>query len=89
MKEHEQAKTYRFYKTPGGSWYIDLPEWTGALAELQMVAGADTLLDELSGGNNEVFVEIALHPINGFDELQLVTKSSFGGADYIFEKLQR
>ena len=28
-------------------WYIDLPDWTGTKGELEMVAGADTLLDEL------------------------------------------
>ena len=26
-------------------WYIDLPDWTGTKGELEMVAGADTLLD--------------------------------------------
>ena len=37
-------------------WYIDLPEWTGPKANLEMVAGADTLLDILSKGKDRVTV---------------------------------
>ena len=50
-------KNYTFNKEQG-CWYIDLPDWTGTKAELQMVAGADTLLDHLS--NNGTTVNIAL-----------------------------
>ena len=39
----------KFNKTQESRWYIDLPEWPGDLAELEMVAGADLLLDLLSG----------------------------------------
>ena len=36
-----------FVKEKSGRWYIDLPEWEGAHANLEMVAGADLLLDHL------------------------------------------
>ena len=52
---------HRFYKEPGGQWYIDLPEYLaqgGSKAALQMVAGADTMLDHLSKGGNEVTLQI-------------------------------
>ena len=39
----------KFNKTQESRWYIDLPKWSGDLAELEMVAGADLLLDLLSG----------------------------------------
>jgi hypothetical protein len=50
-------KNYKFNKEQG-CWYIDLPNWAGTKGELQMVAGADTLLDHLS--NNVTTVNIAL-----------------------------
>lgn len=37
-------------------WYIDIPEWTGSKAELEMVAGADTLLDYLADNKDTVTV---------------------------------
>ena len=40
-------KNYTFNKEQG-CWYIDLPNWEGTKGELQMVGGADTLLDRLS-----------------------------------------
>ena len=43
----KNKNAYRFNKEDG-KWYIDLPDWTGTKGELQMVGGADTLLDHLS-----------------------------------------
>ena len=54
-----QIQKHRFYRTNNGSWFIDLTDWTGPIGELQMVAGADTLPDELSDGKNEVFLEVS------------------------------
>ena len=51
-------KNYTFNKEQG-SWYIDLPEWTGTKAELQMVGGADTLLDHLSNNGTTVNIDIS------------------------------
>lgn len=53
----------RFYKTQG-DWYIDLPEYfdSGGVdfqpmpADLQMVLGADTLLDSLSEDGEDVYL---------------------------------
>ena len=36
------------FNKEGKLWYIDLPQWTGTKAELEMVAGADKLLDALN-----------------------------------------
>jgi len=49
-------KELRFYRS-GTEWFADVPKHTKA--ENQMVAGADTLLDEVSDGADEVFVVLS------------------------------
>lgn len=44
-------KPYKFVKT-GRDWYIDLPEYIaqgGTMGDLQMVDGADKMLDRMAG----------------------------------------
>ena len=85
-KAMEQSAVYRFYKTNQGSWFIDLPHWTGPLAELQMVAGADTLLDELAQQSSEIFIELSTTRLPCFNELKLLQTLPGGGADYYLEE---
>jgi len=40
---------FRFYKADLGRWYIDISGWTVSLDELEMVQGADAMLDRVSG----------------------------------------
>lgn len=50
-------KKNRFYKEDSGKWYIDLPEWIEKglpKEDLEMVMGADTMLDMLSNNSDEV-----------------------------------
>jgi hypothetical protein len=47
-------RTFKFYKESDSRWYVDLPEWEGPKAALEMVMGADTMLDILSQGTGEV-----------------------------------
>ena len=47
-----------FVKEANGNWYIDLPQWQGAHGNLQMVAGADKLLDGLLTEGNRVEVQV-------------------------------
>lgn len=49
----------KFYKEESNKWYVDLPTWEGSKAELEMVSGADVLLDLLSKNGNNVKVEIS------------------------------
>ena len=73
---------YRFYKTEENRWYIDIPDWKGSIADLEMVAGADTMLDELSVHGDEITLELSTED-KGIDysilEFQKMTP---GGADY-------
>lgn len=77
---------YKFYKDPDNRWYVDLPDWTGAKADLEMVAGADTMLDYLSENTNEVTLSISLDPIDGYDLIKLKELASDigSGAYYTF-----
>lgn len=50
-------KTLKF-KKESGIWYIVLKYWMGSKANLAMVQGADTLLDIMSNGKNEVTVKV-------------------------------
>ena len=45
-------KNYKFYKEESGKWYVDLPTWLGDKEDLEMVMGADTMLDIMSEGEN-------------------------------------
>jgi hypothetical protein len=73
-------------------WYIDLPSYPGEKADLQMVLGADTLLDILSGNTrHSVTMSVSLEPIEGFDSLtrmRQLTTDEGGGAMYFSNKHQ-
>ena len=49
----------KFYKESDGSWFIQLPEWSGEKSALQMVLGADTLLDIMAQGHQEILVRFS------------------------------
>ncbi len=51
-----ERKSLRFYRS-GTEWFADVPQHTQA--ENQMVFGADTLLDMVSKGADEVFVVLS------------------------------
>jgi hypothetical protein len=75
-------KNYTFNKEEG-LWYIDLPEWQGTKGALQMVAGADTLLDNLS--NNGTIITVAISTDNkptGFTTLKKMFHTPPNGAMY-------
>nr|WP_316814052.1 DUF6717 family protein [Pedobacter heparinus] len=80
-------ETFRFYKTADGKWYIDLPEWSGSIDDLQMVEGADTMLDHVSDYNDECYFEMSDEPFDDADRIKLVEDltSSIGGGNYIME----
>jgi hypothetical protein len=74
-------RTDRFYKE-NGVWYIDLPQFLeaglGTRANLMMVAGADQMLDKLSGNTSEVKLRYSNH---GFREHQEVIQRTSLGHD--------
>lgn len=82
------TQIFKFYKEADGSWYIDLPGWTGSKAELEMVQGADTMLDIVSGHTNECFLRISDEQFESAEVLVLEKAripNHGGGGDYILE----
>lgn len=62
-------------------WFIDLPTWKGAKDELEMVMGADTMLDILAQGDDIVHAYISM---KAFDAPIILTfeKEEHEGATY-------
>jgi hypothetical protein len=62
--------TKRFYQEEDGRWYIDLPEYinegVGTKANLEMVAGADTLLSTLAQGETSIHVRFSNESFEGY-----------------------
>lgn len=80
-----------FYKE-GKDWFVDLPEYEGSKADLQMVDGADRMLDELAfnpKGNKSTKVSLKVSTITEGDfNLQLLEKLDEGcGAYYKSDKV--
>ena len=76
-------RTLKFKKEISGNWYIVLPEWTGTKAQLQMVSGADTLLDTLAEGKKKVEVLVSLTKEKKFNKLtKFMNTPIAGGAFY-------
>ena len=85
-------KTYKFIKT-GQDWYIDLPEYIeqgGSAGDLQMVDGADKMLDMMAEGKNSVTLNIAREQFEGADILILTEKCDpyIGGGYYIMKQYE-
>lgn len=81
--------TYRFIKT-GDEWFIDLPEYIeqgGNYGDLQMVDGADTMLNVMANGSESVSLILDTKPFAGADELVLTEKCDplIGGGYYLMK----
>ena len=86
MSVAENLKSYKFIKEETGRWYIDLPDWKGNKADLEMVEGADIMLDYVGKGNAEVELILAEQPFDGSGILKLVhdySKEPGGGGIYL------
>lgn len=78
---------YRFYKDEDNRWYVHLPKFIeegGTKAELEMIAGADEMLDLLSENGNEIMLHISETKRDCRLELRLQkAHEGEGGADYL------
>jgi hypothetical protein len=59
-------------------WYIDLPEWQGPRANLEMVAGADTMLEVFANGQERVNVTFTNYEAHDLEADLLLTHVSGG-----------
>jgi len=72
----------RFYKEETGKWYADVPQWTGRKSALQMIAGADKLLNHIAKERFEIYLHFSETEFDGASCLIFKRKSWFNGANY-------
>jgi hypothetical protein len=70
-----------FVKEEDHRWFVVLPEWEGDKDDLEMILGADTMLDVLADGNTIVDLLISDEPFNHKFELKFV-REDLGGSFY-------
>ena len=78
----------RFYKNAKQEWYADIEEWGGDMADLQMVEGADDLLNWIAGDSDSCKLLMADDYMKDAEILELVyvrEENLGGGGDYLLE----
>ncbi len=81
-------RTFSFYKTSDHEWFVTLPEWKGDKAELQMVEGADAMLDMIANNGTDCNLELNDEEFIDADLLTLTharKQNRGGGGDYLLE----
>ena len=81
-------KRLKFYKESDNRWYVDLPEWTGSKAELEMVAGADSMLEYMAEGEGQVWLVLSEQEFENADKLEFLRLATEieNGAFYKLDK---
>lgn len=54
----------KFKKKEDWKWYVVLDDWTGPQEDLEMVQGADTMLDILSEGKFDLDLRVSTEPFD-------------------------
>lgn len=84
-----------FKKEPTGEWYIVLPDYHGPKEDLQMVYGADTMLDMISKYKTEVSIDVAVkfedgnYAYHNLRKLTIPEQFDIGGQWYVLEYINR
>lgn len=78
--------TLTFVQDPDTRWYIDIP-WDGNRGNLEMVAGADSLLSFLDTEHKHSVTIKVVHSdrpiaVDGYTQLRQIDKSLLGGSHY-------
>jgi hypothetical protein len=81
-------KVFTFIKDIDNKWYVDLPDWEGTREDLEMVMGADIMLDILAQGETLIQVKITEtnFPDSKFTLTYLRDGGEESGAYYRFDK---
>lgn len=89
----KQSYELSFEQDPDGRWYIVFPGWPLDRSHLQMVAGADDMLDLLDT-SHEHLVKVSVIPAKekaaheGYFQLTCIKSSLSGGAFYTAQGLE-
>ena len=82
------TKLLKFYKETNGEWFVDLPEFEGDKSEVQMVCGADTMLDILSQGEDNIWLTLSTEKLDHKCLLELtVVCEDIGFDTFDFENM--
>lgn len=73
---------FKFKKETDNRWYVVLPDWSGEKSELEMVCGADTMLDIVAQGEDEAYLSISEEIIDNPKFMLHFKKEEGGGAWY-------
>ena len=76
-------RTITFKKESDTRWYAEISEWKGTKDELEMVMGADDMLNMLSDGEDTVSLAFSTEIINTNITLDFL-REEFNGAWYKF-----
>jgi len=84
------SRKFRFNKEADSRWFVELPEWEGSKADLEMVAGADTMLEYMAEGNDHVNLYISEKEFEGADRLEMtrIATELGNGAYYKIDKFR-
>ncbi|WP_374166547.1 DUF6717 family protein [Arcticibacter sp. MXS-1] len=75
----------KFEREPSGRWYVVLPEYPGPKADLQMVAGADTMLERIAEGRTVCVLTVSDADFEEADVLKLIQGYHGEHGDYLLE----
>lgn len=65
-------KKLKFNKEINGKWFIDLPEYTGSKDDLEMIMGADNMLDLMAAGDKTIHLYLSENEFEGADKLEFI-----------------
>jgi hypothetical protein len=85
------TQNFRFYKELDGRWYVELPGWEGEKEDLEMVQGADTMLNLISGSADECLLKLSDVLFDDAEVLDLehIREPNLGGGgDYLLHKYE-
>lgn len=74
-------RTLKFNKESSGRWFVDLPEWTGSKDDLEMVLGADDLLNIIAQGEQSVEVYFSTEPFEESNVISWFKEGMYFGAN--------
>ena len=77
-----------FEKWENGRWFVVLPDYDGDQEDLEMVDGADTLLDFLTTDGLYVTVKVSLEEKAGYSVLLNLVAHDMIGGTYQVENLE-
>ena len=72
----------KFTKENDYRWFAEVPGWEGDRDELEMVMGADTMLDYISQEEDSVYLTLSLEEFKGYEYLLTLNEEVYDGGNY-------